>query len=318
MEGKMIDIISSSIRLGKLLKEHDELIPISDFFSKIANEKNNPWAFDYIRLISAKFGQYGLYAFDVADKILKQNFENENEFAKRTATEIYAYIAAQPNYSNILVLSQKYGAVLDEYITQLISKIDEYPQIRLENVSLKLHQCSNELSTAILRSGVLSWIRDSNKIKTLKKEMSFVGEYEMQTAEHNHLHPYNKKILKIIHTLNENQKKIAYHIENIRFVQYLSRCGILQGFFFELFDIPDIRILRIKEIYKDKSIHPIMIKTDLIYPNNHLFLFRYCHDGKVSYLLAKHMTIQFKGNKGTTTLFGYCYPTNEYSLLRID
>ena len=315
----MIDIISSSIRLGKLLKEHDELKSMSDFFLQIASEKSNPEAFDYIKLVSAKFGQYGLYAFDVVDKILVQNFENGDDFAKRMALEIHSFVSAKPNYNDILVLSQKYGEVLDEYIAQLIRQTNEYPQIKLKNVSLKIQQCSNELSTAILRSGVLSWISDPAKMEILKKEMSFVGEYETQTAEYTHLRPYNKKILNIIHSLNANQKKIAYHIENIRFIQYLARCGILQGFFFELFDISDTHILKIKEIYKDKSIHPIMIKTDLIYPNNHLFLFRYYHEGRISYLLARRMTIHFAGDKGaTTTLFGYCYPTNEYSLLRID
>ena len=41
MEVAMIDIISSSIRLGKLLKEHRELKSISDFFSNIVDEKGN-------------------------------------------------------------------------------------------------------------------------------------------------------------------------------------------------------------------------------------------------------------------------------------
>ena len=77
--------------------------------------------------------------------------------------------------------------------------------------------------------------------------------------------------------------------------------------------------MKIKESYIDQSIHPIMIKTDLIYPTNHMFLFRYFFEGKVSYLLAKRVTIQFScGHKSTTTLIGYRYPTNEYSLLRID
>ena len=40
MEGKMIDIISSSIRLGKLLREHSELNDIAVFFSQIENEKS--------------------------------------------------------------------------------------------------------------------------------------------------------------------------------------------------------------------------------------------------------------------------------------
>ena len=254
----MIDIISSSIRLGKLLREHDELKSMSDFFLQIASEKSNPETFDYIKLVSAKFGQYGLYAFDVVDKLLAQNFENGDDFTKRMALEMHSFLSAKPNYNDILVLSQKYGEVLDEYIAQLIRQTNDYPQIKLKNVSLKIQQCSNELSTAILRSGVLSWITDPSKMEILKKERAFIGEYETQTVEYTHLRPYNKKILDIIHSLNANQKKIAYHIENIRFVQYLARCGILQGFFFELLDVSDTHILQIKEIYKDKSIHPML------------------------------------------------------------
>ena len=315
----MIDIISSSIRLGKLLKEHDELKRIFDFFLQVANEKSNPYAYDYIKLVTAKFGQYGLYAFDVVDKILVQNFENADDFAQRMAKEIYDYITAIPNYNDILVLSQKYGAVLETYISELIKQKDDYPQIKISNVSVKIQQCSNELSTAILRSGVFIRTSDHSKMKVLENEMSFIKEYEKQTIEYTCLHPYNKKVKKIMHSLNANQKKMAYFIENIKFVKYLSRCGILQGFFFELFDIPDTHILKIKEMYKEKSIHPIVIETDLIYPNNHLFLFRYSYDGRVSYLLARRMTIKFAGDKApSTTLFGYCYPTNEYSLLRID
>lgn len=318
MEVAMIDIISSSIRLGKLLKEHRELKSISDFFSNIVDEKSNPWAFEYIKLVSSKLSQYGLYAFDVVDKIILQNLENENEFAKRTATEIHSYVSAKPNYIDILKLSQKYGAILNDYIVQLISQTNDYPQIKLENFSLKIQQCSNELSTAILRSGVLSWISDPAKIEVLKKGMSFVGEYESQTAEFEHLHPYNKNALKIIGSLDGVQKKIAHHVENIRFVQYLSRCGILQGFFFELFEIPESHIIKMKEIHKDKSIHPVIIKTDLIYPSNHLFLFRYYCNHKATYLLAKRMTIKFSQDEGSsTTLYGYCYPTNEYSLLTV-
>ena len=75
---------------------------------------------------------------------------------------------------------------------------------------------------------------------------------------------------------------------------------------------------RIKEIDKDRSIHPIIIKTDLIYPSNHLFLFKYTWGEKVAYLLTKRMTIHFTPDEASTTLYGYCYPTNEYSLLKID
>lgn len=319
MEEKMIDIISSSIRLGKLLREHGELNNIAVFFSQIVDEKSNPWAFEYVKLVASKFGQYGLYAFDVVDQILIQNLENENDFAKKMALEIRTFVTAKSNYKEVLGLSKKYGAVLNDYIGQLLTKTNDYPQIKIENVSLKIQQCSNELSTAILRSGVLSWISDPGKIEILKKEMSFVGEYEAQTTEFEHLHPYNKNTRKVINSLSTKQRKIAYQIENIRFVQYLSRCGMLQGFFFELFDIPESHIMKIKEIYRDQSIHPIIIKTDLIYPTNHMFLFRYFFEGKVSYLLAKRVTIHFlHEDKSTTTLIGYRYPTNEYSLLRID
>ena len=101
--------------------------------------------------------------------------------------------------------------------------------------------------------------------------MSFAGEYEAQTAEFDHLYPYNKNTRKVINSLSTERRKIAYQIENLRFVRYLSRCGILQGFFFELFDIPESHIMKIKERYIDQSIHPIIIKTDLIYPTNHMF-----------------------------------------------
>lgn len=318
MEEKMIDIISSSIRLGKLLREHGELNNMAVFFSQIVNEKSNPWAFEYVKLVSSKFGQYGLYAFDVVDQILIQNLENENGFAKRMALEIRTFVTAKSNYKEILGLSKKYGEVLNDYVGQLLTKTNDYPQINIENVSLKMLQCSNELSTAVLRSGVLSWISDPGKIEILKKEMSFVTEYEARTAEFEHLHPYNKNTRKVINSLNTKQRKIACQIENIRFVRYLSRCGILQGFFFQLFDIPEYHIMKIKEIYRDQSIHPIIIKTDLIYPTNHMFLFRYFFEGKVSYLLAKQETIHFSPDDNSTTLIGYKYPTNEYSLLRID
>lgn len=314
----MIDIISSSIRLGKLLREHEELNSLYAFFSEIIDDKSNPWAFEYIKLISDKFSLYGLYAFDVVDKIIEQNLNNEDDFVKRTISEIKSLVIGKENYKEVLEKSKKYGAILNKYVDQLLCQINDYPLIELENISLKIQQCSNELSTAVLRSGVLSWINDPKKIELLKKEMTFVGEYESKTAEFERLHPYNNGTLKVINSYNGNRKKIAQNIENIKFIQFLTRCGILQGFFFELFEIPEPHIIKIKEIYKDKSIHPVIIKTDLIYPSNHLFLFKYTWNSKVSYLLTKRMTVHFSHNENSTTLCGYCYPTNEYSLLKID
>lgn len=314
----MIDIISSSIRLGKLLREHEELNSLYAFFSEIIDDKSNPWAFEYIKLISDKFSLYGLYAFDVVDKIIEQNLNNEDDFVKSTISGIKSLVIGKENYKEILEKSKKYGAILNKYVAQLLCQINDYPLIELENISLKIQQCSNELSTAVLRSGVLSWINDPKKIELLKKEMTFVGEYESKTAEFERLHPYNNGTLKVINSYNGNRKKIAQNIENIKFIQFLTRCGILQGFFFELFEIPEPHIIKIKEIYKDKSIHPVIIKTDLIYPSNHLFLFKYTWNEKIAYLLTKRMTIHFAHDEGSTTLYGYCYPTNEYSLLKID
>ena len=125
-------------------------------------------------------------------------------------------------------------------------QINDYPLIELENISLKIQQCSNELSTAVLRSGVLSWINDPKKIELLKKEMPFVGEYESKTAAFEHLHPYNSGTLKVINSYSGNKKKIVQNIENIKFIQFLTRCSILQGFFFELFEISEPHITKIK------------------------------------------------------------------------
>lgn len=314
----MIDIISSSIRFGKLLREHEELNSIYIFFSEIVNEKSNPMAFEYVKLLSSNFSQYGLYSFDVVDKIIEQNLNNENDFAKRTALGIKSFLSSKANYDDILGQSKKHGKILNTYIAQLLSQINDYPQIDLQNVSLKIQHCSNELSTAVLRSGVLSWISNPQRVSLLKQEKNFVSEYETKTAEFDHLHPYNKNVLKIINSYSGNRKKITQYIENIRFVQFLARNGILQGFFFELFEIPSSHIIKFKEIYISKSIHPVIIKTDLIYPSKHLFLFRYKWNEKVSYLLTKRMTTHFLKDGVSTTLYGYCYPTNEFLLMKID
>ncbi len=314
----MIDIISSSIRLGKLLREHKELNSLYVFFAEIVADQSNPWMFEYIKLLSDNFSLYGLYAFDFVDKIIEQNLSNEDDFAKNIISEIKSHIVSKENYKEILDKSKKYGTILNKYIAQLLCQTNDYLLIELENISLKIQQCSNELSTAVLRSGVLSWIIDPKKVVLLKKEMSFVSEYESKTAAFDHLLPYNINTLKVINSCSGNRKKIAQSIENIKFIQFLTRCGILQGFFFELFEIFESNIIKIKEIYKDQSIHPVIIKTNLIYPSNHLFLFKYTWGEQVAYLLTKRMTIHFTPDEASTTLYGYCYPTNEYSLLKID
>ncbi len=314
----MIDIISSSIRFGKSLREHEELKSLYIFFSDIVNNKSNPDAVEYRNLLSKYFSQYGFYSFNIVDEIIEQNLNSENAIAKGIVLGIKSFLLSKANYYDILNQSKKYGEILNTYIAQLMSQINDYPQIDLQNVSLKIKQCSNELSTAVLRSGVFSWLSNPQRVLLLQKEMNFVSEYETRTAEFGNLHPYNKNVVNIINSYCGNRKKIAQDIENIRFVKYLVGIGIIQGFFFELFEIPTTHIIKFKEIFINKSIHPVFIKTDLGYPSNHLFLFTYKWNEKVSYLLTKRMSIHFSHEENFTTLYGYCYPTNEFSLLKID
>ncbi len=314
----MIDIISSSIRVGRILRENKQLKLMYDFFEYISNDKSDPIAFDYKKLLTSKFIQYGFYAFDAVDKIIEQNLDSDNRIASNLSKNIKTFVSKYKDYQTLLHKSIECGDILNDYVTQLLRQIDEFPQIKLDSVSLKLQQSSNELSTAILRSGVFCWHNDPEKITFLKKNLSLASDYEKKTASYEHLHPYNRNNLKIINSLNKSEQKIAYYTENIRFVQFLVRNGIIQGFFFELFDIPSSRITRIKEIHTNQSIHPVIIKTDSIYPSDHLIFFRYTMDNKVSYLLTKRMRLQLFDNEIKSTLYGYSYPTNEYSLLKID
>lgn len=118
---------------------------------------------------------------------------------------------------------------------------------------------------------------------------------------------------------------MKYLYENIVFLESLTfnerRIALLKHYPTIPADIVEYTLLRhiaAMQIYKDQSIHPVIIKTNLIYPSNHLFLFKYTWGEQVAYLLTKRMTIHFTPDEASTTLYGYCYPTNEYSLLKID
>ena len=314
----MIDIISSSIRVGRILRDHEQLNLMYEFFQYISTEKNNHISFEYKKLLTSKFTKYGFYAFDVVDKIIEQNLKSDNEIARNLSEKINDFVSTYKDYKKVLVESTKYGAILNDYIAQLLCSPNDFPQIKLESISLKLQQSSNELSTSVLRSGVLSWLNDPLKRTLLQKNLSFINSYEEKTAPFEHLYPYNSKTIKIISSLNKTEQKIALHLENIRLIQFLAKNGIIQGFFFELYDIPLSRISKLKESHTKESIHPVIIKTDFIYPSDHLIFFKYTWKNKSSYLLTKRITMHFSDNKTTTKLYGYCYPTNEYSLLMID
>lgn len=314
----MIDVISSSIRVGHILRGHQQLKIMYDFFESISSDNNNPIAFEYKKLITSKFIRYGFYAFEVVDKIIEQNLENEDEIARSLSERIKEFLLLNKDYGTVLIKSKEYGAILNDYVAEMLRNPSDFTQMKIENISLKLQQSSNELSTAILRSGVLSWLIDPQKFSVLKKNISFLEEYDKKIEPFEHLPPYNSNTVKIINNLNKVEQKIAYHIENVRLIQFLVRNGIVQGFFFELFEIPKERILRIKELHTDQSIHPVVIKTDFIYPSDHLIFFRYRWNNKISYLLTKRMKISFYNGEADTMLYGYCYPTNEYSLLKID
>ena len=195
--------------------------------------------------------------------------------------------------------------------------ISKFPCLNISEQSLKLQQISNELSTAVLRSGLYSWLNDPRYIEMLRKNLDFVETYEKQTEKWKD-RPYSKDVINIINGLNKEQKVVAYSIENINFVRFLIRNGIMQGFFFELFEITEDKIHKIKELNKDKSVHAIVLKTDMFFPNDQLMLFKYRYKGEVKYILALKVVTKFGRQESNTTISGYCYPTNEYNLFRMD
>jgi len=310
---QMIDIISSSIRLGKTLRDIGTYASIYEFYKAQTNDSGIP-ACTYRDLLNKNFSKYGFYSFDYVDRVIEQNLTSEEDIAKRLAQSIRTHVDNQSNYPNIIEISKEVGAVLEKYIDELFTSTPDFPVLNVPNKAMKVQQISNELSTAILRTGLFSSVANPLLVATVKKDPLFAGQYEKQTEEYRKKMPYSKEIRKIIGTLDKGHKCIAEMVEGIYFIKHLVRNGIMQGFFFELYDLSEDQILAYKESHRDQSIHPIVIKTNMVFPSSQLMLFRYTLNGRTSYLLAKRMVIHFSPEECNCKISGYCYPTNEYRL----
>lgn len=312
----MIDIISSSLRIGRYIRVNTKFKSIYDFYHE--RENSNIFLSEYRNLLKHNFSLYGFCAFDYVDKLIVANLEGEEEIARKLAKGIKDNICSKKQYADILEDSQVLGRIIAKYIEQLITNISTCPILELTPQTQKLQHISNELSTSILRSGVFSWLSNPLKSKHVRQDSQFLQDYEAATEIfRERSHPYNPKILKYIKALPKRRQELAYLGENIRFLEFIINNAILQGFFFDLFDISESDIIKIKELNQQKAIHSIMIKTSKFFPDNHLMFFRLSTKEEIKYILAKKMTIKFSQDEFSTTLYGYTYPTNEYRLFTI-
>lgn len=311
----MIDIISSSIRIGYYIRLNTEYKKIYDFYHD--EEKSNMIFAEYKDLLKRHFNRYGFYAFDYVHKLIVANLENKDEIAKNMAWKMQDNVFLRKEYSDILKSTQVLGGIIAKYIGELMAKITTCPVLEISPQTQKMQHLSNELSTSILRSGVFSWLLNPIKAKQIQQQSYILQNYEIETEKFRKAHPYNKNICKYIESLPPKSREVAYLAENMKFLEFLIKNAIIQGFFFNLFDIYEEDVIKIKEINKQNAIHPIVIKISKIFHDNHLMLFRFSADDGIKYILVRKMTINFSQNDCTTTLYGYTYPTNEYRLLVI-
>lgn len=309
----MIDVISSSIRLGRAIRANSAYALLYDYYKIQSGDSGVP-ACTYRDLLNTNFSKYGFYSFDYVDRVVNGNLASEDETAVRLAKAIRSHLDSCNEYEKIIILSKEAGAMLEKFIDALFTSTPDFPMIDIPNKTLKVQQLSNELSTAILRTGLFSLFTDSLLVTTAKKDPVFAAQYEKQTEEYRAKSPYSKEIREIIRGLDKGHRRVAEAIEGIYFIKHLVRNGIMQGFFFELYDIPEDQVSTHKEAHSSKSIHPIVIKTRLVFPSNQLMLFRYTLCGRTNYLLARKIEIHFSPEECYSKISGYCYPTNEYRL----
>lgn len=312
----MIDIISSSIRLGRYIRDNSDFKDLYDFFT-IQIEDEDITLFEYKKMLIGYFDKYGFYCFNYVDKVIECNLDNTNDIVRNISKSIKVHLEKFKNYNTILNKSKELGCIVENYITQLTLKFNTFPQIDIPINSLHLQQISNELSTSILRSGVFSVFTNPESIRLIKKESEFAKEYQNFIDSNEDLRPYCKKVMKFINGFDSEKKKIALIMENIRFIRFIVLKGITQGFFFELFNISENQIYKIKETHKDKKIHPVILKTSFIFTHDNLMLFKYENENRVSYLLAEKIVFKYENGAAETKLYGYSYPTNEYSLFEM-
>ena len=312
----MIDIISSSIRIGHYIRLNTEFKSIYDFYHE--QDKTDIFSYEYRDLLKHHFNLYGFFTFDYVDRLIIANLESQEEIARNMAKEIKDNIFSKKQYPNVLKATQTLGRIIAKYIGQLMTNISTCPVLELTPQTQKLQHISNELSTSILRSGVFSWLANPLKAKQLQQQSEILQSYEAETEIfRSKSHPYNSNIRKYIKSLPKESQKVAYLAENLKFLEFIINNAILQGFFFDLFDIHENDIIKIKELNKQNAIHPVIIKTSKFFPDNHLMFFRFSANEEIKYILAKRMTIKFSQDDFSTILYGYTYPTNEYRLLTI-
>lgn len=309
----MIDVISSSIRLGRAIRDNSAYTLLYKYYKIQCDDSGVP-ACTYRDLLNTNFTKYGFYSFDYVNRIVNGNLTDEEETAVHLAKAIRAHLDSCNDYEKIVILSKEAGAILERFIDALFTSTPDFPVLDIPNKTLKMQQLSNELSTAILRTGLFSLFTDSLLVTTVKKDPAFAAQYEKQTEGYRKKSPYSKEIREIIKGLDKGHRRVADAIEGIYFMKHLVRNGIMQGFFFELYDITEEQISMYKESYSRKSIHPIVIKTGLVFPSSQLMLFRYTLCGQTNYLLARKIEIHFSPEECYSKISGYCYPTNEYRL----
>ncbi len=312
----MIDIISSSIHIGNLLKKDQYYKPLFDFYYNI--NKQNPVEKEYEDLLNRYLLEYGFRTFDAVAQLLKNNANNPNMMVHKTVQDISGVLANIPEYSSILSLSRELYYKIDEYIFNVLTNIKDFPNPPFSQTSPKLQQASNELSTAVIRSGIHNWINKPEQAFLVSQSKNFIDQYEITTSKFRNGFPYNKSILNIIESYAKEQKLLAKWAENQNLVRFLIKNGIVQGFFYKILEINETDIIKIKESYKNEPIHPIAIRINGILPINRTLLFRYRNNNENNYLVCRKINIHFKPNLCITNLFGYRYPTNEHSLFALS
>ena len=308
----MIDIISSSIRIGNLLKQDPYYQAISDFYWKI--DRQNSVAKEYEDFLNRYLLEYGFRTFDAVEYLLKNNANNPEAIVRKTVQEISNVLLSFSEYSLILQLSKELDDKINEYVFNLLTNFKDFHNPPFSKTTPKLRQASNELSTAVIRSGVCNWINKPKLAFKVAQSKDFFEQYETTTSKFRKGFPYNKSVVDIIASYSGEQVVLARLAENQNLVRFLIKNGIVQGFFYKIVEINETDIIKIKESHKNEPIHPVAIRINGLIPMDRTLIFRYKRNNEISYLICRKINMRFGPNICVTNLFGYRYPTNEYSL----
>lgn len=298
--------------MGNLLKQDLRYKTISDFYWKL--DRQNPVEKEYEDFLNRYFLEYGFCSFDAVECLLKNNANNPEALARKIVQDILNVLSSFSDYPLILQLSKELDKKVDEYIFNLLTNIKDFPTPPFSKITPKLRQASNELSTAIIRSGICDWINKPELAFKVAQSKDFFDKYEARTLKFRKGFPYNKSVLDIITSYTGDQIKLARLAENQNLVRFLIKNGIVQGFFYKIVEINESDIIKIKESHKNEPIHPVAIRINRLVPMDRNLIFRYKINGKMSYLICRRINMHWAPNICVTNLFGYRYPTNEFSL----